>query len=70
MTGETLRSAGPDELMARPTAAHPARHLEASGYVVMKRPPAAHHGITQGPTDGSATAKRERSAMNSCRNFA
>jgi len=34
-----------DELMARITAEHLIKHLELSGFVVMRRPPAAGHKI-------------------------
>jgi len=33
-----------DEFMAQITAEHLARHLELSGFVVMKRPPQRGHG--------------------------
>jgi hypothetical protein len=34
-----------DELMARITAEHLIKHLELSGFVVMRRPPAPGHNI-------------------------
>jgi hypothetical protein len=38
-----------DDAMAQITAEHLAKHIEGSGFVVMKKPPSKGHGISPEP---------------------
>ncbi len=45
-----------DEMMAKITAQHLIAHLERSGYVVMKKPPAVAHSASGAPVPGQSGA--------------